>query len=152
GSAVVVAVEAPGPLHGAGAEDQRAARRPVHREAVRGAAGGVVGAVVLQHVEAGGGGGGQLELAARAEAVVLVVVPLVADRAAAEGGGGAGGLGGHRGAAPEPHLAVGRRHLQAHRAGVDLEDGAGQPVLRAAAVGRRAEPRVAPAAGPGRGR
>src|SRR5262249_3818725 len=45
GHAVVAEdVEAPGPLHGAGAEDQGAAGRPVRGQAVDGGAGAVVGA------------------------------------------------------------------------------------------------------------
>ena len=125
----MIGVEAPGPLHGAGAEDERAAGGAVEREAVRRAAVAVGGAVVLQDVEAALGRRRQVDEARRARAVVEVRIPLVAQRAVRQRRLGARRQVGDAGVAPEAQLAgVGR---DADRAGarVDHEDGARERVL-----------------------
>ena len=136
GVAVVVGVEAPGPLDGAGAEDQRARwSRAVERQAVRRAAVAVRRAVVLQDVQAALGGRRQVDEPGRARAVVEVGVPLVAQRAVREGRLGAGRQVGDARVAPEAQLAgVGR---DADRAGarVDHEDRARERVLGLGARG-----------------
>ena len=86
--------------------------------------------------------------ARRTHAVVEVLVPLVADRLVGQRRRLADAEGRDGGAAPEAHLAVGRRHRHRVAAAVDGEDRPGQRVLRPAAVGRRAEARIAPGAGP----
>ncbi len=150
-AAVVVGVEAPGPLDGAGAEDERvragAVRVAVEREVVRGRAGRVGRAVVLQLVDAAHGRRGQADEPGRTRPVVEVLVPLVADRVVGERRDAARQLRRHRGAAPEAELAVLGRHPQRGRPGVDGEDRAGQRVLGPAAL-RVERARVAPRAGP----
>ena len=106
-------------------------------------------AVVDQHGGVGDRGRGEPERPAGARAVVGVGVPLVAERVGAERRRRARGLRGHVRVAPEAHLAVGGGHADRRRGPVvDHEELSGQRVLRAVAVGRRAEARVAPGAGP----
>src|SRR5207302_3726260 len=61
----------------------------------------------------------------------------------------AGRLGRDAGVAPEAQLALGGRDLDPAVGALDSEHRAGQPVLGPAAVGWRAEARVAVGAGPG---
>ena len=82
-AAVVRRVEAPRPLHGAGAEDQRAARMAVERELVGDGARPEGRSVVEQHAVDAARRRRQLDQAGRAEAVVDVRIPFVAERARA---------------------------------------------------------------------
>src|SRR5262249_46264210 len=66
-------VEAPGPLHGGGAEHEGAAGGPVQGRAVGGAAGAVVDAVVPDLLGHADRGGGEVEQARRPGAVVEVL-------------------------------------------------------------------------------
>ena len=146
-------VQAPRPLHRPGAEHQGAARR--HGTSVRWWVavlfGWVLLAVVSEDLRAGVGGRGHVHQPGGPEPVVGVHVPLIAERAdpCIERGGLAGRQAGHPGVAPEPELAVLRRHGDVGRAGVDVEQLPGQRVLRLPAVARRAEPRIHPGARPG---
>ena len=151
-AAVVRGVEAPRPLHRAGAEHERAAGVPVQRQLVGGGARSdrssrSPAAPARWSPSWSTGGSGR-----PAGAVVEVVVPLVAQRA----------VGQRRPSCPAARVAtlvLRQKRILPSAAGtvdrgrgavVDHEDRAGQRVLRAAAVGRRAEARIAPGAGPRR--
>ena len=150
--AIVSRVEAPRPLHRAGAEHAGRRWRAVQRQVVRRGAGAVGRAVVEQNRRTRYDGRRQPDQSRRTEAVVEILVPLVAERAVGQRRDCSGASVGDARVAPEAQLAVGRGHGdRRRRAGVDGEDRAGQRVLRPAAVGGRAEARIAPRAGPRRG-
>ena len=91
-------------------------------------------AVVGEDLRAGAGRRRQVHQPGGPEPVVGVDVPLVAEGADAliERDGLAGRQAGHPGVAPEPELAVLRRHGDVGGAGVDVEQLPGQRVLRVA--------------------
>ena len=152
-------VESPRPLHGAGAEHERRVRAlrihgvlPVQRERMRRGPGCDVRAVVgdlLCHVD---GRRRQMDETTRPRAVVEVLVPFVAQRVGRQGRRGAGRHRGERRVAPEAQRAHFCGNLDREGAAVDRPDRAGQAVLWTSAIGRRAEARVAPRAGPFRRR
>ena len=150
----MLGVEAPGPLHRPRAEDERAAGRAVERQRVRRRADVVVLAVLVDHhLPDAEGGRRHVDQARRSKAVVVVDVPLVPEHTGRQRGRAPGCQIRDARVAPEPHLPVGGGH--SHRVvaeRVDLVERPHQCVLGAAAVGGRAETRVAPRPGPrGRG-
>ena len=94
----------------------------------------VCAAVVGEDLRAGVGRRRHVHQPGRAEPVVGVDVPFIAQGADPwiERGGLAGRQAGHPGIAPEPQLAVLGRHRDVGGAGVDVEQLAGQRVLRVA--------------------
>ncbi len=143
----------PGPLNRTGPEHQCPAWRAVEREVMgRGTRFGDVAAIVDERLQAAHGRFGELELAGWPKAVFNGLVPLVAQRAGARGEHQrlTGHQRGDRCVAPQAELAVAVGHCQVGGAGVDQEVLPGQRAFGLAAVGWRAEARVAPAARPGR--
>ena len=147
-AAVVLVVESPGPLYGAGAEHQRAARVAVQREVMGGGARVVGRAVVLDHGRFVPSRRRQPHQPRRARAVVDVLVPLVAQRVGPRRRRLSRAECRDAGVAPEAQLAVGLGHLHGVRAAVDGEDRAGERRSRGGRRRRWAEARVAPGAGP----
>ena len=152
-------VESPRPLHRAGAEHERRVRAlrihsvlPVEDQRVRRGPGADVRAVVRQSLRNVDRRRRQMDEAARPEAVVQVFVPFVPERVRCERGGGSRREGAERRVAPESQRAEFRRDADRVRAAVDRPDRAGECVFRAAAIGGRAEARIAPRAGPFRRR
>src|SRR5262249_28520988 len=150
GSAVVViAVQPPGPTDRARPEDEGAAGGAVERQAVRRPTGFERVAVLPQTPRGVGRGGRQGEEASWPGAIINVLVPLVTQRAVGQRSRLIGGQRGHARVAPEAQMGVEAGDRNGPRlVAVDGEEGAGQTVLGPAAVGRRAEARVAPVAGP----
>ena len=145
------AVEAPRPLHGAGAEHERRVRAlrvhgvlPVQRERVRRGARAHVSAVVGNLLRNVDDRRRQPQEAARPRSFV----PFVAERVRCQRGRRAGRQRIESGVAPESERAHFGGNGDRVRAAVDRPDRAGQCVFRPAAVGRRAEARVAPRPGP----
>ena len=123
-------------MHGAGSEDEGAARVAVEREVVGGGAGVVHRAAVLHVRHVVDGGLGEAKEAWRAEPVVEVLVPLVSEQPIEE----------HRalarleprdvGIAPEAELReFGRDDDRIVAPGIHGEDGARQRVLRLRPLG-----------------
>src|SRR5262249_41683939 len=79
---------------------------------------------------------------------VEVLVPLIPERALREGGHLTNPEGRNTGVAPEAHLAVGLRNCDRRVATIHGKEGAGEGVLGTAPIGRGAEARVLPGAGP----
>ena len=145
----VVAVQSPRPPGRARPEDERAARGAVQRQIVRGGPGSRGVAVIEQILRDAECGRGQLDRTGRAKAVVTIFVPLVAEDVRGQGRGLPGSEVGDARIAPEAHLAVRRGNLdRVQSIGIDLENRAGQLVLRPTSVCGRAEPRIAPGSGP----
>ena len=146
-------VESPGPLHGAQAPHEGAARRPVHGEVMRCGGLEIDEALVLENLEASLRGLREPDQTAGPAAVVGVDVPLVPERAVRQRGRLARREAGDTGVSPHPPAAVRAGDLdgevEVHDRVDDLEEGPGQLVLGTAAVRRRAEPLVPPRAGPG---
>ena len=149
---IVVVVEAPGPLNRAGSKHEGAAgmlvqrqmvRHDIRRERVAVIEEMFVDGVDRRRRHANDAGG--------ARPVVEIFVPLVADDAGRELRRHiAGGERRDVGVAPEAHPAVGRRDEPGRSgAAVDGENLSADRVLRTSAI--RAEPRIAPRAGPRRG-
>ena len=150
-AAVVDAVKAPRPLHRAGAKHERATGRAIHRQAVGRRSRSVVAAHVEQELRQRHGGRRRTEETRGTGAVVEIGVPFVAERSTGQRGRRARRERRDRRIPPEPQAAVGVGDVNGPGGRfVGDEDGAGEGVLRTAAVGRRAEPRIAPGAGPRR--
>ena len=145
----MVAVQSPRPLNGAGAEHQRAAAVFVQRQRMRRRPRAEGRTIVHQDGRAIDGRSRQADQAGGTKVVVDILVPLVAQRSERQRG-----LTPRReirdaGVAPEPHLAVFRRHLDGRGCPVvDREQGSGQRVFRSSAVLGRAVARIAPGTGP----
>ncbi len=153
GLSIVGAVQAEGPLHRAGREDQSPAISPVKGQAVRRGRRSEVVTVILDPLGDILGRGGELNKAGRPRPVVKVLVPLVAEGAIGQGRGLPRLERCDTGIPPESQQGVGCRDLNggseiAACPLVDGKDGAGQVVFRPTAVRRWAEPRVAPAPRP----
>ena len=147
-TAVMAIIETPRPLHGPGAEDERPAFGSVEGQVMGGRPRRVGAAVVDQSLRHFVGGRGERHQTSRPEAVLSVFIPLVAERVFTQRRRFPWFQFGDIGVAPEAQRGVLRRHFDCRGADVDGEDRAGQFVLRTAAIGRGAEPRVAPGAGP----
>src|SRR5215470_16971699 len=142
-------VEAPGPLNGAGIENERATGGPVEGEAIASRTAPDVLPVIEQELRNGLAGLRHVYLAGRPEPVVDVHIPLVAQRLAGHGIGLTRLQICYRGISPERQLGIGIRHLISVRTAVHQPELAGQRVFRLPAVTGRAEPRISPLAGPG---
>lgn len=141
--AVVAGVQTPGPLNGAGAEDQRAAAGPVHRQVVRGRPGGDLRAEVLQVLRRRTGGGRQPDQAGRPVPVVQIFVRFVADGVRGQFGARPVRLVGQRRVAPQPEPALLGRHGDRQVGEVRLVGRAGEGVLG----NGRLEPGISPRPG-----
>ena len=144
-------VETPRPLHGAGAEHERAARGLVERQVMgRGLVERRLGSVVGEDLGARGRRRRQVEEPGGSEPVVGLGVPLVAERpeTCSERCRLPRRERRDRRVPPHAQVRVLRGHLDVGRARVHEEELTGQRVLGPAAVTGRAEPRVAPRAGP----
>ena len=144
----VVVVQSPRPLDAAGAEHQRAAGRAVQGQVVGAGAGRVVAAVVLKVAARVLGRGRQEDHARRAGSRCPGHRPTRSRGSRSRAWWWRRSQAGHRGVPPEPQLAEPPSAIMSRRAAVEREDRAGQRVLRTAAVGGWAEPRIAPGAGP----
>ena len=148
--AVVLLVQAPGPLDRACREDQRAAGCPVQGHVVGGGSRRDGVAEVLQVLRGGSRGGGQPDQPRGPEPVVQVFIGFVADGVRRQCGGAY-----RRQATPAEVLRQSRDFAFGGADGdgqvrvVGHVDGTGQRVLgQPSAVGLGGEPRVAPRAGP----
>ena len=135
GTGVARVVEAPGPLHRAGAEDERAAVVAVEREVMGRWAVLVHAAFVHQNFDVVSFGGREADHPGRPPSVVEVLVPLIPERSLGESRGLTRAQVRHARVPPQPQVAVGGRDLDRARPGVHLGAGSRQRVLGVRAPG-----------------